>query len=104
MLFLNNKEEKIIKTFMLNQGDFEDEIMVLKWLDGSEVIARYSYILEDENDYEMEDKNYEEFWSFAFEVLKITGNPPIDITKHNYFLISYHNFPDEIIAKGQKIN
>lgn len=104
MLFLNKNEEKIIKTFMLNQADLEDAVMVLKWADGSRVVAKYDYILEDENEYEIEDENYEEFWSFAFKALRVSGTPPICITQHNYFLISYRNFPDEIIADGQKVN
>lgn len=104
MLFLNEKEEKIIGVFINNTDKYENERMVLKWKDGSFVVATFDTYIEDEDDCDIEDENYEEFWSFVFKVHRIEGEPPVFITQHDYFLVNYRNFPDEIIAKGKKIN
>ena len=102
MYALNDNEEKIIGTFGKNQCKFDDTKMTLKWKDGSEIIAIYRNYLED--DMELDDGTDEELWSFLFEVIDVNGTPPVYITEHNLFIVNYHNFPDEIIADGKKIN
>jgi len=104
MYALNEREEKVIGRFVDNQSKYEDAEMWLKWKDGSQVVAKYRMYLEDVNDCEPEDEKYEEFWSFVFEVTDVKGTPPVHITHHNLFIVSYHNFPDEIVVDGKKIN
>ena len=104
MYYWNEKEEKIIGKFISNTSECECKEMILKWQDGSQVTAVFDSYIEDENDCEMDDENYEEFWSFVFKALNITGNPPIYITEDEYFLVNYHNFPDEIIADNKILN
>ena len=104
MLYLNQREEKIIGNFMLNGDMYSNSVMLLKWDDGSTAVAKYCFLVDDENDCDMSDANYEEFWSFVFEAIQLHGHPPICVTKHNLFEINYHNFPDKIIADGKKIN
>ena len=53
---------------------------------------------------DVDDKNYEDFTTFAFAAVETKGNPPVLITKDNYFCVNYKNFPDEIIVNGRKIN
>ena len=104
MIYLNNNEEQIIKKFLTVEEEYENENLILKWENGSQIFAEYDSFIEDENDFEIEDKEYEEFWSFIFKKIEIIGNPPVEISEDNYFLINYHNFPNEIIANGKKIN
>lgn len=104
MYFWNNKEEEIIGTFISNIDDYEDVMLTLKWKNGSEVSAIFDSYIEDENDYDIEDDNYEEFWSFVFKVSEVKGTPPIYVTEDKFFLINYHNFPDKIMANNTKIN
>ena len=59
---------------------------------------------DDDNGLDVDDKNYEDFTTFAFAVVEKKGNPPVFITKDSYFCINYKNFPDEIFAGGKKIN
>ena len=103
MYYLNDKEEKIIGRFISNAGEYEYKEITLKWEDGNQATATFDSYIEDENDYEMDDENYEEFWSFVFKALSIKGEPPIYITEDDYFIINYHNFPDEIIVGNKKI-
>ncbi len=104
MLYLNENEQKIIENFISIENKYKNEKLLLKWYDGSQVIARYDSFIEDENDYELENEKYEEFWSFVFKKIDFVGNPPIEISEDDFFLINYNNFPNEILANGKKIN
>lgn len=104
MVYWNKNEEAIIRDFLACNRNYIGEEVLLKWNGKGSVLAEYSMLMEDENDYEMNDERYEEFWSFAFHGVQITGNPPISINRQNNFLINYHNFPDEILVDGKKIN
>lgn len=102
---LNNLEKNIVSRFIQNLDEHENEIMTLIWNDGSRVKALFDTCFEDENDYEADDEKYEEFMSFAFTMMSVNGNPPVDITEDKCFLVSYHNFPDAILlSDGTKIN
>ena len=104
MIYLNENEEKVIGKFMEVEDKYENETLTLVWENGSRVEAKYDSFIEDENDYELEDENYEEFTSFVLIKIEMFGNPPIEVSEHDYFLINYHNFPKEILANGVKIN
>lgn len=103
-MYLNDKEERIIGSFMDVADGLEGKMLILKWEDGSYVHGIYDSFIEDELDCDMDDENYEEFWSFVFKAIDLKGEPPISITEDEYFCVNYHNFPKEIIANGQKIN
>lgn len=95
-MYLNDREEKIIGAFMNIADELEGKPVVLKWRDGSWVLGIYDSYIEDENDCDIEDIGYEEFWSFVFKAVGVSGTPPIYITDDEYFCINYHNFPDEV--------
>lgn len=103
-MYLNDKEEKIIGSFMDVADKLEGKILILKWKDGSCVHGIYDSFIEDESNFDMDDENYEEFWSFVFKAIDMEGEPPIFITEDEYFCVNYHNFPEEIISNGQRIN
>ena len=103
-MYLSEKEREIIRVFMTNLDMYIKEEMKLVWKDGSMVVARFDTCFDDDNDLEMDDPKYEEYVSFVFEVISVMGNPPVYITEDEYFCVSYHNFPDEIIADNKKIN
>ncbi len=104
MYFWNDKEEKIIGTFINNIDSYDGQELVLKWEDGSEVCAIFDSYIEDETDYDMDEDGYEEFWSFVFKGVSILGKPPISITEDDYFMVNYLNFPKEILIDDKKIN
>lgn len=104
MLYLNKNEEKTIGKFMDVEDKYTQEVLTLVWRDGSKAIATYDSFIEDENNLELDDENFEEFWSFVFKKIEICGNPPIEVTEDHYFTISYHNFPKDIFWNGEKIN
>ena len=103
-MYLNKKEEKIIGAFMELADELEGKMIILKWKDGSYIQAVYDSYIEDESDCDMDDDNYEEFWSFVFKAIDLKGTPPVNITEDEYFCISYHNFPDEILDGRNKIS
>ena len=100
---LSKSEKRIISAFLKNLDKYDNETMILTWSDGSKVIASFETCFEDSNEYDLDDEKYEEFISFAFTAQSTEGHPPVFITEDSGFLISYHNFPDEIIADGKKI-
>ena len=104
MLYLNENEEKIIHKFMAIEGEYAHKTLTLVWSDGSKTTAKYDSFIEDESDFELDDEDYEEFWSFVFEIIEVFGEPPIEISDDGYFLVNYHNFPAEILVNGEKIN
>lgn len=103
MLYLNENEQKIIESFMNVENEYKNKRLILKWNNNSQVIAIYDSFIEDESDYELDDERYEEFWSFVFRKIDIMGTPPIDISEDGFFLVNYHNFPNEILVDGKRI-
>ncbi len=104
MIYWNKKEEAIIGKFLACEHNHIDKCLLLNWYGKGSVLAEYDMLMEDENDFEMDDERYEEFWSFAFHGIQIKGKPPISVNHQKNFLINYHNFPDEILVDGKKIN
>ncbi len=104
MMYLNSKEEKIIGKCIEVIDDYNQKEMLLKWDNTNIAYGIYDTYIEDENDFDMDSDEYEEFWSFVFKVIEVIGNPPIYVTEDKYFMINYHNFPDEILVDGKKIN
>ena len=103
-MFLNEKEGIIINKFLENLDKYDDEKMKLLWHEGGTIIARFDTCFEDENEFEENEIEYEEFTTFVFELICISGNPPVFITEDNFFCINYHNFPNKIMVGKQKIN
>ena len=101
-MFLNDKEEKVIGTFMGNLEQYDTKEMTLIWQSG-EIIAKFDTCFEDDNMADETD-DYEEYTTFVFEMLKMSDKPPVFVTEDRYFCVNYHNFPDEIICDGKKIN
>lgn len=101
---LNNFESKIVGIFSANSDDYDNEIMELVWKDDTKIIAKFDTCFEDDNDYEINDRQYEEFTSFVFTTISLIGHPPVYITEDNIFLVNYHNFPEKILVNGKKIN
>jgi len=102
-MYLNDKEEKVIDIFYGNIDEFARYEMILIWESGV-IKAYFDTCFEDMNDYDEDDERFEEYVSFAFEVINVSGEPPVFITKDNFFCVNYHNFPDAIMVEGKKIN
>lgn len=103
-MYFSEKEEKVVRVFYNNLSKYEEIIMILKWKNGSQVIATFDTCFEDNNELEMDVPGYEEYISFVFKAIDTVGSPPVYITEDECFCVDYRNFPDEIIADGKKIN
>lgn len=103
-MFLNEKEGTLIGKFLKNLDKYDAEEMTLVWSGGATITARFDTCFEDENEFEETDTRYEEFTTFVFETICISGNPPVFITEDNFFCVNYHNFPDKIMVGKQRIN
>ena len=103
-MYFSEKEEKVIRVFYNNISEYEEIIMILKWNNGSQIIATFDTCFEDNNEFEMDAPEYEEYISFVFKAIDTVGSPAVYITEDEYFCVDYRNFPDEIIANGKKIN
>ena len=103
-MFLNEKEGTIIGHFLKNLDKFDIEEMTLVWSEGETITARFDTCFEDENEFEENEIGYEEFTTFVFEAICISGDPPVFITEDNFFCVNYHNFPNKIMVGKQKIN
>ena len=103
-MFLNEKEGTVIGKFLKNLDKYDTEEMTLVWSGDATLTAKFDTCFEDENEFEETDTRYEEFTTFVFEAICISGNPPVFITKDNFFCVNYQNFPDKIMIEQQKIN
>ena len=103
-MYLNENEEKIIGSFLGNLDEYDSQEMRLIWRDVGTITARFDTCFENDNELDESDAEYEEFESFVFEVIRISGDPPVYITEDNYFCIDYRNFPDKILVGDKKIN
>ena len=105
-MFLNPHEEKIIGTFSNNCTPFykTPTTLLLRWAD-CEILAVFLEEMEDENDPDggIDDPEFEEFWSFLFRVKEVHGHPPVE-PYNGFILVNYHNFPEEILHDGVKVN
>ncbi len=104
MMYFNEKEKKIVRTFYNNIAIYGGQIMVLRWENIGEVKANFDTCFENDNELDIDDAKYEEFISFIFKATNIIGNPPIYVTEDEYFMVNYHNFPNEILVDGTRIN
>ena len=99
-MYFSKTEQSIIETFYKNLSKIsKDDILTLVWNEG-QIQAKFDTCFDDFNEENEED----EFTSFVLEKLAIKGNPPVEITGANLFIINYHNFPTEIILNSEKIN
>ena len=103
-MFLNNKEEAIIGTFLGNADEYEFDDMELTWENGSKIIANYVSNYEDSNDKPKGSDGYEEYTSIVFDAIEVIGEPPVLISEQDGFCLNYHNFPASITVDGNKIN
>jgi len=98
-MYYSDEERKITQAFYRNLDRFEAEKMTLAWESGT-ITAHFDTCFDDFND----DNEDEEYTSFVFKVIDVSGEPPVFITKDNFFCVNYHNFPDAIMVEGKKIN
>ena len=102
MIYWNKNEEAIIGRFIEIAYDNSQKNMILVWDDESMAVAKFDWFSEDENDYDLDEPEYEEFWSFDFFAKWIVKEPPIEITKDLYFIVNYHNFPELIYMEMEQ--
>ena len=103
MIYLNPNEQPIIEKLVQICEPYRGQIFTLKWQTGS-YTAKFLCMIEDLTD-ELDDDDpaFEEYWSFWFEVLEVHGHPPVE-PFHGSLLVNYHNFPEEILHAGVKVN
>ncbi len=103
-MYFSEKEKETVKTFYKNIDEYEKNTMTLRWNNNSQATATFDTCFESDNELDMDNTEYEEYVSFIFKLIEVLGKPPIYITEDKFFCIDYHNFPDEILVSGKKIN
>lgn len=110
----SNIEEKIVAPFYryvhLNRTNIND-IYLIKWRGGTQILARYDTCYESDNNLELDDPNYEDFIEIVINVESLIAFNETDGLEKNWLQkghligINYHNFPDEIYnSKGELIS
>ena len=110
--FFYESEEKIIEKFycyVRSDETTRNDLYLMKWKNGTEIVAEYYTSGDDDNGLELEDPNYEEYTSFIMEPKRIICLNEKDgfngVEDSEIFSFSYHNFPDEIYnSKGELIS
>ena len=100
-MYLNDKEEKIIAPFYKKLDDIIGCTLLLEWDTGS-AVSIFDTTFDDEDEDE-DAEEYEEFTSFLFRSISVTGKPPISVSGDNLFLVNYRNFPKSIKLNGKDI-
>ena len=112
-MYYTDKERKIIRPFYkyLSDNKFIEELFLLKWKNGTEILATFYTAGDDDNCLEPDDPNYEEYTSFIVRVKKLINFNVLDGFKKSWlengvlFEFSYKDFPDEIYnSKGELIS
>ena len=112
-MYFSQEEEKVIKLFYsyLSNRQFNNEIFLLKWKNGTIVKAKFLTDDNDDNGLDFEDKNYEEYCSFIMDVIDVLNFSSLDgfdpkwVKNGGSIDFNYHNFPDEIYnSKGELIS
>ena len=110
-MYFTEKERKIITPFYkyLSDNKFVEEPFLLKWKNGTKILATFYTAYDDFNDLEPEDSNYEEYNSFVMKIQKIICLNEKDgfdwVIDREIFEFSYKDFPDEIYnSKGELIS
>lgn len=99
-MYYSKNEQSIVKTFYEHLNMIgKNDILSLVWNSGT-VNCAFDTCFDDCD----EDNESDEFTSFVFKKIDIIGNPPIEITADNCFIINYHNFPEKILLNGNKVN
>ena len=110
-MYFTEKERKIITPFYkyLSDNKFVEEPFLLKWKNGTKILATFYTAYDDFNDLEPEDSNYEEYNSFVMKIQKIICLNEKDgfnwVADRELFEFSYKDFPDEIYnSRGELIS
>ena len=97
-MYLNDKEEKIIEPFLTTmERAKQEDLYQLEWPSGAKIIGYCDTIYESDNNLELDDPNYEEFWAIAVQIVNIIKSGPElgEISEDNIIEITYHNVPQK---------
>lgn len=105
-------EKKIVAPFYLYFHSSKQKIKdtyLLRWKNGTQVLAKYDTCYESDNGLELDDPDYEDFVCIIMKIEKIVCLNEKDgfnwIKDREIFEFSYHDFPDEIYnSKGELIS
>ena len=96
-MWLNSKEEKIIGNFLQEMENAKQSSEYeIQW-ENSIIYGSLDTIYEDDNMLEIEDPNYEEFWTVLLRINKIikNGDEIQGYKVGDLIEINYHNAPKE---------
>ena len=95
-MWLNDSEEKIISEFLnIMEKSTNKDLYEMEWQDGTKIVGYCDTIYESDNDLELEDPNYEEYWGVAICIVNIVkqGSEIEGKTINDLIEINYHNVP-----------
>lgn len=108
----SEEEDKIVGPFYMYLNKNREtlhETYLMKWKNGTQVLAEYDTDYESDNELDLDDPDYEDFVCIVMKIVKIvclkSGDGFDWIKDREFFEFSYHNFPDEIYnSKGELIS
>lgn len=98
-MFFSELESKLMGEFQGELDAHPKSLIKMKLQDGTELIASFDTCYESDNDLEMDDEGYEEFYSYVFEIIKVLSVKEEDSDKyrtHSLFEVNYHTLPIEM--------
>ena len=84
-MYFSKNEKIIIEALYKNLSSIaEEDILTLVW-DKGQIKAKFDTCFDDID----EENEADEFTSFVFKKIELTGTPPVEITEADFFIINY---------------
>lgn len=90
---MNPNETPRFDAFYNYVYEHKDAIYTFLFPDGTEEKGVYFTSYETDNNLELDDPNYEEFWGIAFK----------DVITGKCFEITYYNLPEAVFCDGKRV-
>lgn len=99
-MYFSENEQSVVEVFYNNLSKIKSESLLTLIWDTGTAQAVFDTCFDDFDD----NNENDEYTSFVFKILKVEGNPPIEVTEKRYFVVNYHNFPKTIFLNNEKLN
>lgn len=94
VMWLNENEEKVFKPFLDYIYEHEDSDFEFDYPDGRKLLVHlYLYEYESDNGLDTKEKDFEEYWEMAFEIISIIEDSKDTLKPGDKLLVNYHSIP-----------
>lgn len=98
-MFFSAQEDKIMRPFAEKLDAHLGSPIKMKLQDGTELIVSFDTCYESDNDLEMDEEGYEEYFSYVFmieKVLSVSKENAEKYKENTLFELNYHTIPLEM--------